>query len=146
KILINPLGVQTEIEFDALGRIYALSKKDPFGILLSSQKRHYDALGNKAVAIHDQVINGKIVASQRTEWTYGPMGRLEVEVLGKDSVLTKKTHYEYNSLGQLISKNLSGTSIQYTYNKDGNLHKIESSPSKKKLQISNSYSYDRKGN
>ena len=58
----------------------------------------------------------------------------------------KKIYYEYNTLGKLTSKNLSGTPIQYTYNKDGNLHKIESSHSKKELQISNSYSYDRKGN
>ena len=76
KTLINPLGVQTEMEFDALGRLYSLSKKDPFGVLLSSQKHLYDALGNKASEIHDQVINGKVVDSQKTEWVYGPMGRL----------------------------------------------------------------------
>lgn len=146
KTLINPLGIQTEMEFDALGRLYSLSKKDPFGILLSSQKHLYDALGNKALEIHDQVINGKIVGSQKTQWTYGPMGRLEEETQAPGSPLSNKIHYEYNTLGKLVSKNLSGASIQYTYNKDGNLHKIESSNSKKELQISNSYSYDRKGN
>jgi len=146
KTLINPLGVQTEMEFDALGRLYSLSKKDPFGILLSSQKHFYDALGNKASEIHDQIINGKIVNSQKTEWVYGPMGRLEEETQAADSPISKKIYYKYNTLGKLTSKNLSGTPIQYTYNKDGNLHKIESSSSKKELQISNSYSYDRKGN
>lgn len=146
KKLINPLGVQTEMEFDALGRLYALSKKDSFGFLISSQKYHYDALGNKAAEIHDQITDGKVVSSQRTEWIYGPMGRLEGETQGKGTALTKKTQFEYNTLGKLISKNLSEVSIQYTYNKDGNLHKIESSNSKKELQISNSYSYDRKGN
>ena len=79
KTLINPLGIQTEMEFDALGRLYSLSKKDPFGFLLSSQKHLYDALGNKASEIHDQIINGKIIDSQKTEWVYGPMGRLEEE-------------------------------------------------------------------
>jgi RHS repeat-associated protein len=146
KTLINPLGVQTEMEFDALGRLYFLSKKDPFGILLSSQKYLYDALGNKASEIHDQIMNSKIVGSQKTEWVYGPMGRPEEETQAADSPLSKTIHYEYNTLGKLVSKNLSGASIQYTYNKDGNLHKIESSHSKKELQISNSYSYDRKGN
>ena len=146
KTLINPLGIQTEMEFDALGRLDSLSKKDPFGILLSSQKYRYDALGNKASEIHDQVINGKIEGSQKTEWVYGPMGRLEEETQAAGSSLSKTIHYEYNTLGKLMSKNLSGTPIQYTYNKDGNLHKIESSHSKKELQISNSYSYDRKGN
>jgi YD repeat-containing protein len=146
KILINPLGIQTEIEFDALGRLYSLSKKDSFGILLSSQKYLYDALGNKTLEIHDQILNGKIVDSQKTKWIYGPMGRLEEETQAADSPFSKKIHYEYNTLGKLTSKNLSGSSIQYTYNKDGNLHKIESQGNKKEPQISNSYSYDRKGN
>lgn len=146
KILINPLGIQTEMEFDALGRLYSLSKKDPFGILLSSQKHFYDTLGNKSAEVHEQIINGKIIGSQRIEWIYGPMGRLEEEIQAADSPLSKTIHYEYNTLGKLVSKNLSGASIQYTYNKDGNLHKIESSGSKKELQISNRYSYDRKGN
>lgn len=146
KTLINPLGFQTEMEFDALGRLYSLSEKDPFGILLSSQKHLYDALGNKASEIHDQIINGKIVDSQKNEWVYGPMGRLEEETQAAGSPVSKKIQYEYNTLGKLVSKNLSGDSIQYTYNKDGNLHKIESSHRKKELQISNSYSYDRKGN
>jgi RHS repeat-associated protein len=146
KTLINSLGIQIEMEFDALGRLYSLCKKDPFGILLSSQKHFYDALGNKASEIHDQVINGKIVSSQKTERVYGPMGRLEEETQAAGSPLSKRIYYEYNTLGKLISKNLAGTSIQYTYNKDGNLHKIESSNSKKELQVSNSYSYDRKGN
>ncbi len=146
KTLVNPLGMQTEMEFDALGRIYAISKKDPFGVLLSSEKCLYDALGNKAVEIHDQILNGSIVDSQRTEWVYGPMGRVEEETQAAGSPLSQKIGYEYNSLGQLVRKNLSGTLLHYTYNKDGNLHKIESSPADKKLPISNSYSYDRKGN
>lgn len=146
KTLVNPLGIQTEMEFDALGRLYSLSKKDPFDLLLSSQKHFYDALGNKTSEIHDQVINGKIVNSQKTEWTYGPMGRLEEETQASGSSLSKRINYEYNTFGNLISKNLSGTQIQYTYNKEGNLHKIESSNNKKELQISNSYSYDSKGN
>lgn len=146
KTFINPLGIQTEMEFDALGRLYSLSKKDPFGLLLYSQKILYDALGDKAVEINDQVINGKIVNSRKTEWIYGPMGRLEEETQAASSPLSKKIYYEYNTLGKLASKNLCGTLIQYTYNKGGNLHKIESFHSKKELQISNSYSYDRKGN
>ncbi len=146
KTLINPLGIQTEMEFDALGRLYSLSKKDSFGNLLSSQKHFYDTLGNKSAEIHDQIIDGKIIGSQKTEWVYGPMGRLEEEIQAANSPLSKKTLYEYNTLGKLTRKNLSGTAIQYTYNKDGNLHKIESSNSKKGLKISNSYSYDRKGN
>lgn len=146
KTLINPLGVQTEMEFDALGRLYSLSKKNPLGVLLSSQKNLYDALGYKASEIQDQVINGKIIDFQKTEWVYGPMGRLEEETQAAGSPLSKTIHYKYNTSGKLASKNLSGDSIQYTYNKEGHLEKIESFNSKRELQISNSYFYDYKGN
>lgn len=148
KILVNPVGVQTEIEFDALSRVYSIIKKDPFGVLLSSQKTLYDSLGNKACEIHDQIVEGKILGSQKMRWVYGPIGRLEEEVRAADSPLEQRTCYSYNSLGKMISKRISGieTPINYTYNKDGKLHKIEAQDSKKELQISNSYSYDRKGN
>ena len=54
--------------------------------------------------------------------------KLEEETQAAGSPLSKKIYYEYNTLGKLTSKNLSGTAIQYTHNKDGNLHKMESSP------------------
>ncbi len=145
---MNPIGVQTEIEFDALSRVYSIFKKDPFGVLLSSQKTLYDSLGNKACETHDQIVEGKILRSQTFRWIYGPMGRLEEEVEAVGSPVEKRTQYSYNSLGKMTSKTTSGiaTPITYTYNKDGKLHKIEAQNSKKELQISNSYSYDRKGN
>ncbi len=148
KTVINPIGVQTEIEFDTLGRISSISKKDPFGILLSSQKTLYDYLGNKSCEIQDQVVNGEIVASQKTMRRYGSMGQLKEELIEPESPIAKYTRYEYNSLGKLVCKAMpdASVSIQYTYNKDGNLHKIESQNNKKELQISNTYSYDRKGN
>ncbi|WP_042282548.1 RHS repeat-associated core domain-containing protein [Candidatus Protochlamydia sp. R18] len=148
KTLVNPIGVQTEIEFDALSRVYSIIKKDPFGVLLSSQKTLYDSLGNKACEIHDQIVEGKILGSQKMRWNYGSMGRLEEELEAADSSLEKRTHYSYNSIGKMTSKSISGTAtpINYTYNKDGKLHKIEAQDSKKELQISNIYSYDRKGN
>jgi RHS repeat-associated protein len=149
KTVVNPLGVQTEIEFDALGRICSLSKKDSFGVLLSSQSITYDALGNKACEIHDQIVDGEICGSQKTRWVYGPMGRLEEEVQAADSSLARRIRYEYNSSGKLITKTLSGMAaapIQYAYNKDGRLQKIEAQDGKKERGISNTYSYDRRGN
>lgn len=74
------------------------------------------------------------------------MGRVEEEIRAAGSSFSKKTQYAYNSLGKLVSKHLPEGSIQYTYNKNGNLHKIESAHSKQELQISNSYCYDGKGN
>lgn len=148
KTLVNPIGVQTEIEFDVLHRVYSITKKDPFGVLLSSQKTLYDLLGNKACEVHDQIVEGKILGSQKMRWNYGTMGRLEEEIEAVDSLLEKRIRYSYNSLGKMTSKSISGVSslINYTYHKDGKLHKIEAENSKKELQISNSYSYDRNGN
>jgi len=148
KTLVNPIGVQTEIEFDALSRVYSITKKDPFGVLLSSERTLYDSLGNKACEVHDRILDGKLIGSQKMQWIYGPMGRLEEEVDISDSQLENRTRYSYNSLGKMTSKCFSGsaTPINYTYNKKGWLHKIEAQNSKKELQISNSYSYDCKGN
>jgi RHS repeat-associated protein len=148
KTLVNPIGVQTEIEFDALSRVYAITKIDSFGILLSSQKTLYDALGNKAFEIYDRIVDGKIIDSQKTRRIYGPMGRLEEEVQIADSALEKRTRYSYNSLGQMTSKLLveSGSLIKYSYNKEGFLYKVEANENEKELQISNTYTYDRRGN
>ncbi len=146
KTLINPLGVQTEMEFDALGRLYSLSKKNPFGVLLSSQRHLYDPLGNKGLEIHDQVINGKITNSQKILWVFGPMGRLEEEVHAACSPLSKTIRYEYNTLGQMINKNINGISVAYTYNKEGFLRLIQCFNRKGELKIGQNYSYDRKGN
>lgn len=126
----NSLG-QIASQIDAMGREVCYT---------------YDRIGNKTSEIHHQVVNGIIVDSQRTKCVYGPMGRLEEEIQAADSPLSKKTCYEYNSLGQLTTKNLSGSPVQYTYNKNGDLHKIEVRNSKKELQISNSYYFNHKGN
>ena len=148
KTMINSIGMQTEIEFDTLGRICCLLKKDLFGLTLSSQKILYDSLGNKACEIHDQIVDGKINSSQKMRWRYGPMGRLEEETQAADSPSEQQTRYSYNSLGKLINRSMSGVaaSIDYTYNKNGDLHKVEAQNNKNELRISNSYSYDRQGN
>lgn len=141
KTLINPAGIQTEMEFDALGRVYAISRKDAAGVLLSSQKMLYDALGNTSCELHDQIINGKILSSTTTRSNYGPMGRLEEEIEAKDSPLEKRISYSYNSLGQMTNKAIQGTiaSINYIYERGGKLHKIEANDNQKKTQILNTY-------
>jgi len=139
KTIVNPLGMQTEIEFDALGRVFSIYKKDPLGTLLSSQKTLYDLLGNKACEIHEQIVDGNVKDTQKMRWVYGPMGRLEEEIIAADSPLEKRTCFKYNSLGKLVNKT-SSDSIDYIYNKEGRLQKLESQP------ISINYKYDSKGN
>ncbi len=148
KTLVNPIGVQTEIEFDALNRVHSIIKKDSLGALLSSQRTFYDPLGNKSCEIHDQIKEGRLVGFQKTSWSYGPLGRLEEEVEAADSSLEKRTRYTYNALGKMTSKSISGIAIPitYTYNKEGKLHKVEAQNSRKELQVLNIYFHDRRGN
>lgn len=148
KTLVNPIGVQTEIEFDALSRVYSIVKKDVFGQLLSSQRTLYDPLGNKALEMHDKIINGEIIDTHKTQWIYGPMGRLEEQVEAMNSPLEKRTQYSYNTLGQLTSQKTSDMAmpIHYTYTNDGKLHQIKAKNAKKELETINTYSYDKRGN
>lgn len=148
KTLINPLGLTTEMEFDALQRPVSVIKKDPHGILLSLQEILYDPLGNKSVERNSVIIDGKIQGVQTTRWIYGPMGRLEklIEAEGTDE--EKTTSYAYNALGQLISQTFPNTQnpLSYTYNKEGKLYKVQYDDPDKELCLSNTYSYDRQGN
>ncbi|MBA3958055.1 MAG: DUF687 family protein [Parachlamydiaceae bacterium] len=147
KKTLSHRGVQTVIEFDALGRVYSIIKKDVLGLILSSQEILYDSIGNKACEVHEQIAEG-FLGSQKMRWNYGPMGRLEEEIAAADSPLEKRIQYSYDSQGKMTSKNVSGeaTSINYTYGQDRKLYTIEAQDSKKELQISNNYSYDHKGN
>lgn len=146
KTIINPLGIQTIIEFDALGRIVSVCKKSSFGRLLSSQKNIYDLVGNKTCEIHDKIIDGKIEGDQKITWQYGPMGQLEEETKGCKTPYETKVQYTYNSLGQLSSKIFQDKDcINYFYHKN-RLTKIESKSAKKDLQICNTYDYTSRGN
>jgi RHS repeat-associated protein len=141
KTIVNPIGVQTEIEFDALSRVCSLIKKDASGAFLSSQKISYDLLGSKTCEIHDQIADGQVVRSHKIAYVFGPMGRLEEEIEAPGSPLEKHTLYQYNALGKMISKLRAGQTIHYTYNKAGFLRAIKAGD-----QISHRYSYDRNGN
>ncbi|MCH9628216.1 MAG: hypothetical protein S4CHLAM2_18720 [Chlamydiales bacterium] len=147
KTIINPLGVQTIIQFDALGRIVSTVKKDSKKNPLSSEKILYDALGNKSVAIHANIIDGKQIGTQKTRWVYGPMNRLDQLIEAENSPEEKTTVYTYDDLGRLESKLLPGTEnpLYYTYGKKGQVSKIACVAGKKTL-LSHSFSHDRKGN
>ena len=148
KVIINPLGLTTELIFDALGRLSSTVKKDVNGVLLSSQYILYEAVGNKCVEKNAVVVDGKIQDHQITRWIYGPMGRLEKLIEAEGTPEEQMTSFVYNNLGQLVSKMLPGSSkpLNYTYNKEGYLYKIQYDDPNKDLAISNSYSYDRHGN
>ena len=148
KTIINPLGLNTELIFDALGRLTSTVKKDGDGGLLSSQHILYDVVGNKCIEKNDVVAHGKIQSQQITRWAYGPMGRLEKLIEAEGTPEEQTTTFVFNNFGQLVSKILPGASkpLNYTYNKEGHLYKVQYEDQNKDLSISNSYSYDRQGN
>jgi RHS repeat-associated protein len=148
KTILNPLGLTTVLTFDALGRLTSTIKKDAHGTLLSSQYILYDSVGNKCIEKNDVIINGRIKSQQITRWIYGPMGRLEKLIEAESSPEEQTTTFIYNSLGQVVSKTLPGTSqpLTYTYNQAGYLCKVQYHDPNKDLSISNNYSYNEKGN
>ena len=148
KTVISPLGIRTIIEFDALGRIVSLDKRDFMGLILSSQKIFYDGVGNKSLEIQHVILEGNVNALQHTRWVYGPMGRLDEHIEAEGKQEQKKTVNAYNEFGQIESRRLPGalSPLIYAYNEEGFLCNIQYTDEKKDLQISNSYSYDKTGN
>ncbi len=147
KTIVNPLGTQTIIHFDALGRIISTIKKDSRNTLLSSEEIFYDALGNKSAAVHAVIVDGKQIGTQKTRWVYGSMSRLEQLIEAEGSVQEKVTTYTYGDLGRLKNKHFPGAEnpLHYTYNKQGLVSKLEYVDGKKTL-LSHTFSHDKKGN
>lgn len=148
KTLINPLGLTTEMEYDALSRLVSVVKKDSQGKLLTSQEFLYDTLGNKSVERNGVIVEGKLRSIQTTRWVYGPMGCLEKLIEAEGTPEEKTTTFIYNTLGKLVSQTFSGISnpMTYSYNKEGQLYKVKYEDPDEDLCISNNYSYDRQGN
>ncbi len=147
KTIINSEGMQTKIDFDALGRTISIIKKDAKGTLLSSQSIFYDGIGNKSLEENAIITDGKKIAVQKTRWVYGPMGRVEELIEAEGSPDEKRIAYSYNTLGKLVAKTLPGASapLAYAYTKQGWLSKIHYQEGKNDLLVNN-YTYDRRGN
>lgn len=147
KTITNPLGVVTNMQFDALGRVTMITKKDSNGTLLSLVENLYDALGNRCVEKHAVVINGRQVDTRKTRWIYGPMNHLEQLIEAEGSDEEKTTFYTYNHLGKIKEQQLPGAKkpLNYTYDKYGRLTRIDYSEDKT-LLLSNSFCFDNRGN
>lgn len=150
KTITNPQGVQTKIEFDALGRLVRVQKIDRSGQILSNQKIIYDACGNKCYETQDQISEGNKLDAKISRWTYGPMGRLDEEIECDGTLDEKKSAYEYNILGQLVSKTVPGYSNPLTFNYDSmglleNIKFTDNSLSANQ-QVFNTYVYNDFGN
>jgi RHS repeat-associated protein len=148
KNVTSPLGVQTAIEFDVLARIVAITKKDPMGVLISSNQILYDTCGNKCVEIHDLVENGLVKGSKKIGYAYGSTGQLEAQIENYGSADEKKTTYSYNKKTQLISATIPGFSnpLSYKYHEAGNLEGIKWSGGKDCEEVADVFKYDDRNN
>lgn len=149
KTLINPLGVQTILDFDALGRVKSITKKDAHGGFLSAQNTLYDGLGNKSLETNLIFSEGKQIGVQKNRWIYGPMGRIEECVEAEGTSEEKRTIYSYNDLGKMITKTLLGATspLSYSYDKKGRLSEVQyKNEGEKAPTLSNTYHYNNKGN
>ena len=150
KVIVAPMGPQTEIEFDALGRIVSVIKKDPMGLILACQRLFYDACGNKCNEIEDQIIDSRCIGEKISRWIYGPMGRIDEEIEACDTQEETRVKYSYNSLGQLSSKLVPSSSVplKYSYGYNGKLEQLDHLE-KDRFQIqaiSHKYQYNERGN
>lgn len=142
----NALGVTTETTLDALNRVEALRRIDPYGNTLTLAEYLYDAMGNTCRETYHvfsqnspdttfsivrqwnlqrqllEVIEGEGTPLQKiTRYRYDPYGQIE-QILKPDGTQILQT---WNSRGQLIGMSASDRSFDYSYDYDdfGNIQK-----------------------
>ncbi|MGA8164426.1 MAG: RHS repeat-associated core domain-containing protein, partial [Waddliaceae bacterium] len=148
KTIIDPSGVSTEMQFDAFHRMTSLKKVTSTGELLSAQSITYDLAGNKVSEENHVLSPSGDLEGQRTSFVIGPMNRTEEihEAVGTEK--ERITYHTFGEDGKLASKLLPGIEapVTYTYNKEGRLYKIYHKSESKDPDVSNTYSYDKRGN
>lgn len=142
KRLLDPSQTQTEMIYDAMGRLSTLRQIDKEGRELLQREILYDLNGNKSVEVTKSGAD-----SYRVEWSYGPLNRLETLREGAGTAEERVTHFSYTEQGQLASILSPGASspLCYSYNSAGRLASLCQS-NKQWSAFSNEYTYDEKGN
>lgn len=146
KIVIDPLGNQTEEIYDLSGHLTKTLKKDKSGRVLSEIQSFYDLSGNKVYEKAGRISQEGPVSSYETEWVFDQYDQLESITLGKASTQNRITGFEYNAYGDLAVKHNPDPALPltYQYNAYGELEKISYKEGKK--EFAGQLSYDRKGN
>jgi RHS repeat-associated protein len=140
RILIDPLGNQTEEIFDNSGHLIKVTKKDKTGHLLAEIEFSYDIAGNKVLEKAARISSEGLLSTYETEWSFND--RLQSVTLGKGTSQERVTAFEYNSYGDLATKYnpSSKEPITYQYNAYGHLKTISYHEENK--EISHQLSYD----
>lgn len=109
---------------DALGRSVEVQVLDPFGAPRSALRNRYDASGN-LIERSQEVVEGGVIITEVTNYSYGPVGRLESIVRHAGTMNASSTLYQYNGLGQLsrmIKPN--GVCMDLAYDEFGRVQRL----------------------
>ncbi|MCH9625856.1 MAG: hypothetical protein S4CHLAM123_10400 [Chlamydiales bacterium] len=136
KTTLNPKRVQTLEIHDACGRIIDLQVKNPAGEIIQRREKKYDPAGNQTHSIEYAFEGPYLRETLVHEWIYGPNGRLE-QLIEADC---KKTHYQYDEQGRLITViKPDGSKLHHTYDALGRLSRYFGK------DIDYHYTYDKNG-
>ena len=135
RILLNPLGNQTEEIFDNSGHLIKVTKKDKIGHTLAEVESSYDLSGNKELEKAARISSEGFLSTYETEWSFNEGGQLQSVTLGKGTPQERVTTFGYNSYGDLATKYTSGSKapITYCYGVYGNLRTISYKEGKKEI-------------
>lgn len=145
KEITDPMGNQTILISDALGRQTSMTRKNSIGQITQKQDMVYDSVGNRTRLI-ETVISHTVERQVVTAWAYDAANQMIdcYEAIGtpeqkhtqvhynkygeKDQVIkpdgTQLTHI-YDSLGRLSDFRASDDSFHYTYEYDKNNNPIQ---------------------
>ncbi len=135
RILIDPMGNQTEEVFDIESHLVKTIKKDKTGQILADFACYYDSLGNQ-VAQKTNVLSTNMPSGiYETEWTLNQADQVESFTLGKGTPEERTLRYEYNSYGDIAAKYNHGAKepIIYQYDSEANLSTISYKESEYRL-------------
>ena len=134
----DPKGMQTIVTKDVLGKDACIQKKNPFGVILSSESMYYDPRGLKTVHIVDVMNNGNKIREYEVAWEFDSMGR-PLTVVEDPQGKNKLTKFSYNEVGAVLTKTKAdGVVLSYVYDDLGRQIEAHSSDN----SVSYHFSYD----
>lgn len=142
KEITDPIGNQTILISDALGRQTSTIRKNSIGQITQKQDIVYDSVGNR-IRLIETVISNTIERQVVTAWTYDAANQMIdcYEAIGTPE--QKHTRVHYNNYGQkdLVIKP-DGTQITHEYDKLGRLFEFRASDN----SFHYTYEYDKNNN
>lgn len=134
---VDPNGIKTITEKDALERIVKITRYDHMGNPIQQSRLSYDANGNQVCRFENLFQQNR--PDLITKWQYDDLNRMIAIQEAFGTNISKQTQYRYNSYGQLdqiVKPNQ--TILQHTYDSLGRLVRYQGSDG----SIDDHYIYD----